>query len=192
MGLPIIRTSCDRGVMDMGRKSDLLEHPNGVPVEVEFVPPQPVSGRNRVGVMVVMPPISETYECHPPIVGRCISGLKAARPQNRRHRVDEPCRMKSHDGAEESAPQYEPESTDSEQRESEDSRWNKVVLREPNVNFVLGQIGDVAFQCCNVLAQLIAHEDPTRMRPPLAIARRVRITVLVRELVMLPMRGHPQ
>src|SRR5271167_1011202 len=30
------------------------------------------------------------------------------------------------------------------------------------------------------------------MRPPLAIARRVRITVLVRELVMLTMRAHPQ
>ena len=30
------------------------------------------------------------------------------------------------------------------------------------------------------------------MRPPLAIARRVRITFLVRELVMLTMGGHPQ
>ena len=30
------------------------------------------------------------------------------------------------------------------------------------------------------------------MRPPLAIARRVRIAFLVRELVMLTMRGHPQ
>src|SRR5271170_5843262 len=171
--------------MDMGHKSELLEHPNGVPVEVEFVPPQPVSGRDRVGVMIVMPPISETYECHPPIVGRCISGLKAARPPNMRHRVDQPCRMKSHDGAEESAPQYQPEPADSEQRESEDSRWNKVIFRQPDVNLVFRQIGDVAFQCCNVLAQLVANKDPPRMRPPLAIARGVRITVLVCELVML-------
>ena len=66
-----------------------------------------------------------------------------------------------------------------------------MVLREPDVNLVLGQIGDVAFQCCNVLAQLVANKDPTRMRPPLAIARGVRITFLVRELVMLTMRGHP-
>src|SRR5271155_801130 len=100
--------------------------------------------------------------------------------------------MKSHDGAEESTPEYQPESTDSEQRKSQDSRWNKVVLGEPDVHLVLRQIGDVAFQCCNVLAQLVSNKDPTRMRPPLAIARRVRITVLVRELVMLPMRGHPQ
>ena len=55
--------------MDMGRKSDLFEDQNGVPVQVDFIPLQPVSGRDRVGVMVVMPPISETQQCHPPIVG---------------------------------------------------------------------------------------------------------------------------
>jgi hypothetical protein len=48
------------GLMDTGSKSELLENPNGVPVEVDFIPLQPVPGRNRVGVMVVMPPISET------------------------------------------------------------------------------------------------------------------------------------
>ena len=63
------RTSRQLGVMDMGRKSELLENPNGVPVEVDFIPLQPVPGRNRVGMMVVMPPISETQQCHPPIVG---------------------------------------------------------------------------------------------------------------------------
>jgi hypothetical protein len=56
-------------LMDMGRESELLENPNGVPVDVDFIPLQPVSGRDRVGVMVVMPPISETQQCHPPIVG---------------------------------------------------------------------------------------------------------------------------
>src|SRR5271155_3881016 len=111
--------------MDMGHKPDLLEHPNGVPVKVEFVPPQSVSGRNRGGVMVVMPPVSETYQCHPPVVGRGISGIKAARPPDMRHGVDQPRRMKSNNGAQESAPQYQPESADSEQRESDDSCWNE-------------------------------------------------------------------
>src|SRR5277367_1837058 len=177
--------------MEMGDKSDLLEHPNGVPVQVDFVPPQPVPGGNRVGVMVVMPAVSETDECYPPVVGRGIPGLKPARPPNMRRRVDDPRRMKSHDGAEESAPQHQPESADSEQNDCEDSGWNKVVLREPNVDLVLGQIGDVAFQCSNVLAQLVSNKDPTGMRPPLAIARGVRVAVLVSELVMLAMRGHP-
>src|ERR1039457_4596429 len=38
----------------------------------------------------------------------------------------------------------------------------------------------------------MSEEDPTCMRPPFAIARRVRITFLVRELVMLAMIGHPE
>src|SRR5271154_3285590 len=38
----------------------------------------------------------------------------------------------------------------------------------------------------------MSKEDPTGMCPPLAIARRVRITFLVRELVMLAMIGHPE
>ena len=54
--------------MDTGSKSELLENPNGVIVEVNFVPLQSVPGRNRVGVMIVMPPVSETYQRDPPIV----------------------------------------------------------------------------------------------------------------------------
>jgi hypothetical protein len=54
--------------MDTGSKSELLENPNGVIVEVDFVPLQPVPSGNRVGVVIVMPPVSETYQCDPPIV----------------------------------------------------------------------------------------------------------------------------
>src|SRR5260370_25788411 len=95
-----------------------------------------------------------------------------------RGRVDDPRRMKPHDGAKENAPKYQAEPTDSEQHNSEDSRWGQMVLREPDVKSVLRQIGDVAFQCCNVLAQRIAKKDPPRTRPPLAIPRRARVTVL--------------
>src|SRR5580658_1945203 len=109
-----------------------------------------------------------------------------------RGRVDDPRRMKPHDGAQENAPQHQAKSADGEQRHCEDSHWRQMVLGEPDMKAVLGQIGDVAFECCNVLAQRIASQDPTRMRPPLAIARRVRITFLVRELVMLTMDGYPE
>jgi len=56
-------------VVDAGSKSELLEDPDGVPVAVDFIPLQAVSGRNRVGVMVVVLTITETHHCHPPIVG---------------------------------------------------------------------------------------------------------------------------
>ena len=57
------------GLTDMGRESESLEDANGVPVEVDLIPRQPVPGRDRVGVMVVVPPIAETEQCHPPVVG---------------------------------------------------------------------------------------------------------------------------
>src|SRR5580698_6518329 len=99
-------------------------------------------------------------------------------------RVDDPRCMKSHDSAKENPPQYQAKATDSEQHNSEDSHWRKMVLGEPNMKFVHGQIRDVASECWNVLAQGIAGHDPTRMRPPLAVARRVGIAFLVRVLVM--------
>lgn len=55
--------------MEMGNKSELLENPDSVKVEVNFIPLQPMAGRNRVGVMVVVPPVSKTQQRHPPIVG---------------------------------------------------------------------------------------------------------------------------
>ena len=64
-----VGTSWWPAVMDTGSKSELPEDPNGVIVDVDFVPLQPVPGGNRVGMMkVVMPPVSETYQCDPPIV----------------------------------------------------------------------------------------------------------------------------
>jgi len=64
-----------------------------------------------------------------------------------RDRVDEPRRMKSRDGAKKNAPQYKGQSTDSEQRESEDNRGHKMILGDPDVKVVLGQIGDIALEC---------------------------------------------
>jgi hypothetical protein len=64
-----MQTPRQRSLVNPVNQSELLEHPNGVKVEVELVPLQPVSSRNREGVMVVMPTISETDQCDPPIVG---------------------------------------------------------------------------------------------------------------------------
>jgi hypothetical protein len=55
--------------MDIGRKSKVLENPDCVPVKVNFIPHESVSGRDWVGVMVVMPAISETQQRDPPIIG---------------------------------------------------------------------------------------------------------------------------
>ena len=68
LGLAGVGTSGWPAFMDTGSKSELPEDPNGVIVEIDFVPLQPMPGENWVGVMIVMPPVSETYQCDPPIV----------------------------------------------------------------------------------------------------------------------------
>lgn len=53
----------------MRSKSKALKSADGVPVQVNFIPLEPVSRRHGVGVMVVMPSISETQHGNPPIIG---------------------------------------------------------------------------------------------------------------------------
>jgi hypothetical protein len=55
--------------MDIRCKSKLLENPDAVPVEVDFVPLQTVPSRDRVGMMIVVPALPESQQCHPPTVG---------------------------------------------------------------------------------------------------------------------------
>ena len=55
--------------MGIGRKSKLPEDPDAVAVEVDFVPLQAVPGRDGEGVMVVVPPLTESQQRHPPTVG---------------------------------------------------------------------------------------------------------------------------
>ena len=66
-----------------------------------------------------------------------------------------------------------------------------MVFGEPDVKLVPAQIGDVAFERRSVLPQRVANENPAGMRPPLAVARRVRIAFVIRELMMLAMVGYP-
>lgn len=109
-----------------------------------------------------------------------------------RHRINQPRGMKSHRGAQESTAKHQPESAHSEQRGCSHSCRNKVVLHEPDVCLVFSQIGEGFFSVATSWRKLAANKNPTRMQPPLAIARRRRIAFFVRVSVVLPMRGYPK
>src|SRR5664279_1168583 len=67
-----------------------------------------------------------------------------------------------------------------------------VILSEPNMNFVFCQIGNVFCQSGSVVVHGLAGENPTHVGPPLAIDRRMRITFLIRKLVMDTMSRDPE
>ena len=71
------------------RPSD-LQRADADPVDVELVPGQAVAGAGRVRVVVVVPAFAEGQQRHPPVVGRVVARLEAARAPQVRRRVHQP------------------------------------------------------------------------------------------------------
>ncbi len=67
-----------------------------------------------------------------------------------------------------------------------------MIFRDPDVKFVFGEIGDVAGQSGRVVMHGLAHQDPAHVGPPLAVARRMRIAILIGVAMVNAVRGHPE
>src|SRR5205085_5347551 len=94
--------------------------------------------------------------------------------------------------AEEHSPQKKWKATESRQQDIHDNKWHIVILREPNQNAILADIGRIPSALVNITMARIAHQHSDDMRPPLTIARRVWIALLIGELVMDAMRRNPK
>ncbi len=69
---------------------------------------------------------------------------------------------------------------------------NVVIFRDPDVEFILGEVGNVTGESGRVVVHRLAHENPSHVRPPLAVDRRMRIAFLIRILMMNAVRRHPE
>ena len=67
-----------------------------------------------------------------------------------------------------------------------------MILAQPAVEAVAGEIGDVAGQGVGLGVERIADDDPADVGPPSALVRRVRVAFMVGKLVMDAMQGHPE
>ena len=92
-----------------------LQHPDAVPVEVDFIPRQAVARGNRMRMVIVVPAFAPGEERHPPAIRGKIARLKAARAPRVRRRIHQPGRMQANHGAQEDAPEHEREAADREQ-----------------------------------------------------------------------------
>ncbi len=73
-----------------------------------------------------------------------------------------------------------------------DGNGKPVILAEPDVEVVAAKVGRVALQDFDLRVQRLAKQNPAGVRPPAALARRVRVAFLIAELVMDAMRRHPE
>ena len=67
-----------------------------------------------------------------------------------------------------------------------------VVLAEPDVEAVAGEVGDVAGKNGGLCVERLAPDEPSGMGPPAAFARGVGVAVVVAELMVNAVRGHPE
>src|SRR4029077_9089755 len=172
--------------------AEFIHDPNSVPIKINFIPRQPVPGGSRVRVMIVVPAFAPANQCNPPTVGRIVARRKPAGAPRMRRRIYQPGEMQANNGAQENAPEHEGKPAESEKRYSQRNNRNIMILRNPDVKLVLGQVGNVAGQSGRVVVHGLAHQNPAHMRPPLSISWGMRVAFLVRMLVVNSMCGHPE
>src|SRR3954463_1915636 len=64
-------------------------------------------------------------------------------------------------------------------------------LRDPDVELVAAEVRNITLQSVGVMVHGFAEEDPSHVRPELAVARGVRIARAIGMLMMDAVRRHP-
>src|SRR6202035_1371918 len=100
--------------------------------------------------------------------------------------------MQSDNCAQKDAPQQKGNSTTDQQQQAKGYDRQVVILGDPYMKPVSGEIRDVAGQRCCVVMHGSSRKDPAHMRPPFSITRRVGIPFLIRELMMNAVCSHPK
>jgi len=121
-----------------------------------------------------------------------IAGLKAARAPRMRRGIDEPRGMQADDGTREDAPKEEGQAANGEEQQAEHDHRDVLIFGDSDVEFVLGQVGDVLRERFRVVVHGFADQDPAHVRPPLAVDGGVRIAGVIGEAMMNAVRGDPE
>src|SRR5579864_7378504 len=89
------------------RQAEELQHLDGHPGNIEFVPSQPVPRRRGMGVMVVVPAFAERQQSDPPKVPGIVTGLEPAAAPHVGGGVHCPGGMQAESELDEGTPQQE-------------------------------------------------------------------------------------
>jgi hypothetical protein len=119
-----------------------------------------------MGVMVVVPALAGGQQGHPPVVPGIIArGESAAAPQVR-YRVDQPGRVEANDDPEADTLQQKRNTTEGEKQERQHQHGNPMIVVQPEIEAVLGQIGRVLGQQRGITQFALANQKPADVSPP--------------------------
>src|SRR2546426_797223 len=96
----------------MTREAELLERPDAIPIQINFIPCDAMPGRNRMRMMIIMPAFAKGEDRDPPVVGGEIVGDKAARAPSVGDGVHHPGAVQAHYGADEGCGVWPPKKSD--------------------------------------------------------------------------------
>lgn len=192
------------GDLDLFGEADFAEEPDAVVIDVELVPGEAVARADGVGVVVVVPAFAAGEDSDPPVVAGVVLGLEAACAPEVGRGVDEPGGVEADGDAEEGSPENHAECADdgvarrgdgcseSDLEHAGDDEWQVVVLAEPDVDGIAGEVGSVAAEESGLGVESTAGEDPTGVSPPGAVLRGVGIAFVVGVLMMDAVGGDPE
>src|SRR5258708_36652290 len=157
-----------------------------------------------MGVVVVVPALAAGEDGDPPVVAGVVLGLEAALAPEGGGGVDEPGGVEADGDAEEGSPEDHAESADDvvagaregcaddELENAGGDQRNVVVLAEPDVDGIAGEVGSVASEERGLRVHGAAGEDPAGVRPPGAVVRSVGIAFLIGVLMVDAGSGYPE
>ena len=172
-------------------KAERSQRADPVPVHVEFIPRKPVARRLRNRVMIVVPALAESKYGNPKTV---FGGVVRQEPPRTPHvcrGVYQPSGVQADHDSHKHSPQEKWQSADGEECYATHRERYPVPFADPELKFVLPQVGNIGQEFLGAVVHRFARHNPTHVRPQAAIARRMRIAFFVGVLVMHPMRAHP-
>ena len=79
----------------MAGEAEFFKESDSVIIDVHLVPCQPVTGRDWIGMVVVVPSLAAGQQGYPLIVPRIVTGGKTSPALQMRDGIDHPCDVKA-------------------------------------------------------------------------------------------------
>jgi hypothetical protein len=106
--------------------------------------------------------------------------------------VHQPGGMKSNHSAEEDAPQNVLPSAGDQEADPEHGDRHPVPAADPYVELIFAKFRNIRQKIRRIVVHRLTRQDPSHVRPETAVARRVRVSLFVRVLVMHSMGCNPE
>ena len=178
--------------LDVPGQTELLQRPDAVPIEVNFIPLQTMARETGMRVVIVVPAFAQCQQRHPPAVAwKDRASVKRREPHECVAELTSQVACSPTTVRTKDTPHDEWQAADGEQYDAEHNYRDVMIFRDPDVEPVFGEVGNVTGYV--VVSWCIDFPSVSiPCAPTTSIDRRMRVAFLIRILMMNAMRGYPE